>query len=58
MDRLLPDPRPVGYRRDGRRIFAVLGADPTDPSKQQLSTAPTAVLAVATVLTPAVEQER
>ncbi|MEV5080583.1 hypothetical protein AB0K74_17685 [Streptomyces sp. NPDC056159] len=37
MDRLLPDPRtPVGYRRDGRPIFPILGADPTDPSNQQL----------------------
>ncbi|MEU6318140.1 hypothetical protein [Streptomyces sp. NPDC047009] len=37
MDRLLPHPRtPVGYRRDGRPIFPILGADPTDPSNQQL----------------------
>ncbi|MFB7323414.1 hypothetical protein [Streptomyces sp. NPDC056190] len=41
MDRLLPDPRtPVGYRRDGRPIFPILGADPTDPSNQQLPPAP------------------
>jgi hypothetical protein len=33
MDRLRPDPRtPVGYRRDGRPIFPMLGADPTDAS--------------------------
>jgi hypothetical protein len=39
MDRLLPHPRtPVGYRRDGRPIFPTLGADPTDPSNQQLPT--------------------
>jgi hypothetical protein len=38
MDRLLPDPRtPVGHRRDGRPIFPILGADPTDPSNDQLS---------------------
>jgi hypothetical protein len=37
MDRLLPHPRtPVGYRRDGRPIHPILGADPTDPSNQQL----------------------
>jgi hypothetical protein len=37
MDRLLPDPRtPVGHRRDGRPIFPILGADPTDPSNDQL----------------------
>ncbi|MFK0106420.1 hypothetical protein [Streptomyces sp. NPDC091217] len=42
MDRLLPDPRtPIGYRRDGRPIFPILGADPTDPSNQQLPAAPT-----------------
>jgi hypothetical protein len=41
MDRLLPHPRtPVGYRRDGRPIFPILGADPTDPSNQQLPPAP------------------
>ncbi|MFJ3248485.1 hypothetical protein [Streptomyces sp. NPDC086782] len=41
MDRLLPDPRtPVGYRRDGRPIFPILGADPTDPSNQQIPPAP------------------
>ncbi|MFJ5895693.1 hypothetical protein ACIQFZ_09565 [Streptomyces sp. NPDC093064] len=41
MDRLLPDPRaPVGYRRDGRPIFPIVGADPTDPSNQQLPPAP------------------
>ncbi|MER6925472.1 hypothetical protein ABT314_42305, partial [Streptomyces spiralis] len=58
MDRLLPDPRtPVGYRRDGRPIFPILGADPTDPSNQQLPTAPTVVPAIATVPTPAVDQE-
>ncbi|MEU0009393.1 hypothetical protein ABZ079_35535 [Streptomyces sp. NPDC006314] len=43
MDRLLPDPRtPVGYRRDGRPIFPILGADPTDPSNQQIPAAPPA----------------
>ena len=58
MDRLLPDPRtPVGYRRDGRPIFPVLGADPTDPSNHQLPSPPTVVPAVATVPTPAVDQE-
>src|SRR4051794_8975833 len=37
MDRLLPAPlTPVGRRRDGRPIFPILGADPTDPSNQQL----------------------
>lgn len=37
MDRQLPDPRtPVGYRRDGAPVFPILGADPTDPSNQQL----------------------
>lgn len=37
MDRLLPDPRmPVGYRRDGRPIFPILGAGPADPSNDQL----------------------
>ncbi|WP_073947630.1 hypothetical protein [Streptomyces kebangsaanensis] len=41
MDRLLPAPRtPVGYRRDGRPIFPIVGADPTDPSNQQLPPAP------------------
>ncbi|MGI5139307.1 MULTISPECIES: hypothetical protein [unclassified Streptomyces] len=41
MDRLLPAPRTaVGYRRDGRPIFPILGADPTDPSNQQLPPAP------------------
>ncbi|MFH8773694.1 hypothetical protein [Streptomyces sp. NPDC017958] len=41
MDRLLPHPHtPVGYRRDGRPIFPILGADPTDPSNQQLPPAP------------------
>jgi hypothetical protein len=43
MDRLLPDPRtPVGYRRDGHPIYPILGADPTDPSNQQVPAAPTA----------------
>jgi hypothetical protein len=47
MDRLLPDPRtPVGYWRDGRPIFPILGADPTDPSNQQLPPAPNADPAV------------
>jgi hypothetical protein len=33
MARPLPDPTtPIGYRRDGRPIFPILGADPTDPS--------------------------
>ncbi|MCX4431434.1 hypothetical protein [Streptomyces mirabilis] len=37
MDRLLPHPRtPVGYRRDGRPISPITGADPSDPSNQQL----------------------
>ncbi|WP_330309894.1 MULTISPECIES: hypothetical protein [unclassified Streptomyces] len=41
MDRLLPHPRtPVGYWRDGRPIFPILGADPTDPSNQQRPPAP------------------
>ncbi|MCX4858364.1 hypothetical protein [Streptomyces canus] len=41
MDRLLPHPRtPVGYRRDGRPIYPILGADPTDPSNQQLPPSP------------------
>ncbi|MFJ8363994.1 hypothetical protein [Streptomyces sp. NPDC093984] len=41
MDRLLPDPRTrVGYRRDGRPIFPILGADLTAPSNQQLPPAP------------------
>ncbi|MFF3406712.1 hypothetical protein ACFYW8_10930 [Streptomyces sp. NPDC002742] len=41
MDRLLPNPRtPVGYRRDGRPIYPIMGADPTDPSNQLLPTAP------------------
>jgi hypothetical protein len=35
MPRLLPDPRiAVGYRADGRPIYPILGADPTDPSNQ------------------------
>ncbi|MGW1157752.1 hypothetical protein ACWD48_05900 [Streptomyces sp. NPDC002519] len=47
MDRLLPHPRiPVGYRRDGRPIFPILGADPTDPSNQQIPPAPGADPAV------------
>ncbi|MEU4094471.1 hypothetical protein [Streptomyces sp. NPDC026673] len=41
MDRLLPAPRtPVGYRRDGRPISPILGADPTDPSNQLLPPGP------------------
>ncbi|MGW3658395.1 hypothetical protein ACWD6R_23095 [Streptomyces sp. NPDC005151] len=37
MDRLLPDPRtPIGRRRDDRPIFPIVGADPTDPSNDQL----------------------
>jgi hypothetical protein len=37
MVRPLPHPRTVvGYRRDGRPIFPILGADPTDPSNDQL----------------------
>ncbi|WP_392749508.1 hypothetical protein [Streptomyces sp. LN590] len=37
MDRLLPDPRtPVGYRRDGRPIFPIVGADPADQSNDQV----------------------
>ncbi|MFE4621848.1 hypothetical protein [Streptomyces mirabilis] len=37
MGRLLPDPHaPIGHRRDGRLIFPILGADPTDPSNDQL----------------------
>ncbi|WP_405526742.1 hypothetical protein OG426_30275 [Streptomyces canus] len=43
MDRLLPDPHtPAGYRHDGRPIFPILGADPTDPSNQQIPPGPTA----------------
>ncbi|MFF3565358.1 hypothetical protein ACFYXS_35470 [Streptomyces sp. NPDC002574] len=46
MDRLLPDPRTlVGRRRDGRPIFPILGADPTDPSNQQLPPGPVTDLA-------------
>ncbi|MFF4504811.1 hypothetical protein [Streptomyces sp. NPDC001401] len=42
MARPLPDPHtPIGHRRDGRPIFPVLGADPTDPSNQQLPPGPT-----------------
>ncbi|MET8956994.1 hypothetical protein ACWEQN_38685 [Streptomyces sp. NPDC004129] len=56
MDRLLPDPRtPVGYRRDGRPIFPILGADPTDPSNQQLPSVPASSMAV--VPTSAVDQD-
>src|SRR5690242_11669210 len=41
MDRLLPNPRtPVGYRRDGRPIYPILGAEPADPSNQQLPPSP------------------
>ncbi|MEU3340429.1 hypothetical protein [Streptomyces sp. NPDC006668] len=41
MDRLLPNPHvPVGYRRDGRPIYPILGAEPTDPSNQQLPPSP------------------
>lgn len=37
MPRLLPAPKtPLGFRRDGRPIFPILGADPTDPSNNQL----------------------
>lgn len=37
MARPLPDPQtPIGHRRDGRPIFPMLGADPTDPSNTQL----------------------
>lgn len=37
MSRPLPDPHtPIGHRRDGRPIFPMLGADPTDPSNTQL----------------------
>ncbi|MEU5100234.1 hypothetical protein [Streptomyces sp. NPDC020996] len=43
MDRPLPHARtPVGYRRDGRPIFPILGADTTDPSNLQLPPAPPA----------------
>ncbi|MFF7190431.1 hypothetical protein ACFZAR_35630 [Streptomyces sp. NPDC008222] len=56
MDRLVPHPRtPVGYRRDGRPIFPILGAEPTDPSNQQLPTSPTPNPAVPPA--PAVDQE-
>ncbi|MGW4825430.1 hypothetical protein ACWEP4_42800 [Streptomyces sp. NPDC004227] len=54
MDRLLPDPRtPVGYRRDGRPIFPILGADPTNPSNQQLPPTPSP----AAPPTPTLDQE-
>ncbi|WP_127353893.1 hypothetical protein [Actinacidiphila soli] len=37
MVRPLPHPRTVvGHRRDGRPIYPILGADPTDPSNDQL----------------------
>ncbi|WP_406515629.1 hypothetical protein OH809_25215 [Streptomyces sp. NBC_00873] len=37
MARPLPDPHtPIGHRRDGRPIFPILGADPTDPSNDLL----------------------
>ncbi|MFF1838357.1 hypothetical protein ACFVXE_29760 [Streptomyces sp. NPDC058231] len=37
MARPLPDPHtPIGRRRDGRPIFPIVGADPTDPSNDQL----------------------
>ncbi|MFF3493717.1 hypothetical protein ACFYWS_20460 [Streptomyces sp. NPDC002795] len=40
MPRPLPDPKtPLGYRRDGRPVFPILGADPTDPSNAQLPAA-------------------
>ncbi|MFE4958719.1 hypothetical protein ACFRCW_32970 [Streptomyces sp. NPDC056653] len=38
MARPLPDPHtPIGHRRDGRPIFPILGADPTDPSNDQVA---------------------
>jgi hypothetical protein len=41
MARPLPNPHtPIGHRCDGRPIFPILGADPTDPSNQQLPPAP------------------
>ncbi|WP_330306213.1 MULTISPECIES: hypothetical protein [unclassified Streptomyces] len=41
MPRPLPDPKtPLGYRRDGRPIYPILGADPTDTSNQQLPPGP------------------
>ncbi|MGW3246534.1 hypothetical protein [Streptomyces sp. NPDC001070] len=37
MARPLPDPHtPISHRRDGRPIYPILGADPTDPSNLQL----------------------
>ncbi|MGW3657229.1 hypothetical protein ACWD6R_16710 [Streptomyces sp. NPDC005151] len=37
MARPLPDPHtPIGHRRDGRPIYPLLGADPTDPSNDQV----------------------
>ncbi|WP_164835839.1 hypothetical protein [Actinacidiphila soli] len=37
MARPLPDPKtPIGHRRDGRSIFPIVGADPTDPSNDLL----------------------
>ncbi|MGW0952820.1 hypothetical protein [Streptomyces sp. NPDC002545] len=56
MDRLLPDPRtPVGYRRDGRPIFPILGADLTDPSNQQIPPAPPSAAPVTP--TPTLDQD-
>ncbi|MEK2478879.1 hypothetical protein [Streptomyces noursei] len=39
MVRSLPSRRPVGYRRDGRPIFPVLGASPEDETNDQLDDA-------------------
>ncbi|MYT29545.1 MULTISPECIES: hypothetical protein [unclassified Streptomyces] len=38
----LPSRRPVGYRRDGRPIFPVLGASPEGETNDQLDDAPEA----------------
>ncbi|MCT9003561.1 hypothetical protein [Streptomyces rhizosphaerihabitans] len=58
MDRLLPDPRtPVGYRRDGRPIYPIAGADPTDPSNQLLPPAPSTDPAAPPTAGPPVDQD-
>ncbi|MFD7769833.1 hypothetical protein [Streptomyces sp. NPDC059787] len=58
MDRLLPDPRtPVGYRRDGRPVYPILGAAPTDPANQQPPTAPAPAPDPAVLATPTPDQE-
>ncbi|MFG3140929.1 hypothetical protein ACGFZA_32585 [Streptomyces sp. NPDC048211] len=41
MARPLPCPKtPIGFRRGGRPIFPIVGADPTDPSNDQLPDSP------------------